>query len=64
MLQDPLRPPTVFSYYPADFQVPGGTIGAPEFGVYQTVTTLKRANFVNTTSLRASGVNVVDVSSG
>ena len=64
MLQDPLRPPTVFSYYPADFQVPGGTIGAPEFGVYQTVTTLKRANFVNTMVFSTIPVNAPNAPNG
>jgi uncharacterized protein (DUF1800 family) len=47
--QDALRPPTVFSYYPADFGLPGvpGLIG-PEFGIYSAATSLRRANFVNT----------------
>src|SRR5262249_30614044 len=46
--QDILRPPTVFSYYPAAYQLPGTTIGAPEFGIFQTVSALKRPNFMNT----------------
>jgi uncharacterized protein (DUF1800 family) len=46
--QDILRPPTVFSYYPADYVLPGTTVGAPEFGIFQTVTALKRPNFINT----------------
>jgi hypothetical protein len=49
MGQDVWRPPTVFSYYPADYLLPGSTtILAPEFGVLQATTALKRANFVNT----------------
>ncbi len=48
MGQDALRPPTVFSYYPADYQAPGTTIRGPEFGLFQSTTALKRANFVNT----------------
>jgi hypothetical protein len=47
MGEDPLRPATVFSYYPADYLLPGGTILAPEFGIFQSTTALKRANFVN-----------------
>jgi uncharacterized protein (DUF1800 family) len=49
MDQDVLRPTTVFSYFPADFGLPGanGLIG-PEFGVLSTSTTLRRANFINT----------------
>jgi uncharacterized protein (DUF1800 family) len=47
--QDVLRPPTVFSYYPADFEAPGapGVLG-PEFGIFSAATALRRANFVNT----------------
>jgi uncharacterized protein (DUF1800 family) len=49
MDQDVLRPTTVFSYFPADFGLPGasGLIG-PEFGILSTSTTLRRANFINT----------------
>jgi uncharacterized protein (DUF1800 family) len=47
--EDVLRPPTVFSYYPADYLVPGSsTIAGPEFALMQTTTTLRRANFMNT----------------
>jgi hypothetical protein len=49
MGQDVLRPVSVFSYYPADFLVPGTTdIAGPEFGILSATTTLRRANFVNT----------------
>jgi len=49
MDQDPLRPTTVFSYFPADFGLPGsGELLGPEFGILSTSTTLKRANFINT----------------
>jgi uncharacterized protein (DUF1800 family) len=49
MSQDLWRPPTVFSYFPADFEVPGapGVLG-PEFGILSATTALRRANFVNT----------------
>jgi uncharacterized protein (DUF1800 family) len=49
MGQDVLRPPTVFSYFPADWPVPGpeDLIG-PEFGILSAATALRRANFVNT----------------
>jgi uncharacterized protein (DUF1800 family) len=46
--QDVFRPATVFSYYPAFYQVPGTPILGPEFGVFDSTTALKRANFVNT----------------
>jgi uncharacterized protein (DUF1800 family) len=49
MGQDVFRPPTVFSYYPADFNVPGSdTLLGPEFGILSATTALKRANFINT----------------
>jgi hypothetical protein len=49
MGQDLWRPPTVFSYFPADFEVPAlpGVMG-PEFGILSATTALRRANFVNT----------------
>lgn len=49
MDQDLFRPPSVFSYFSADYDLPGspGFIG-PEFGILSTSTSLRRANFVNT----------------
>jgi uncharacterized protein (DUF1800 family) len=47
MDQDLFRPPTVFSYFPADNGVPGSNLSGPEFGILSTATSLKRANFVN-----------------
>ncbi|MEO6325693.1 MAG: DUF1800 family protein, partial [Thermoanaerobaculia bacterium] len=48
MDQDLYRPPTVFSYFPADYDLPGSNLLGPEFGILSTGTTLRRANFVNT----------------
>lgn len=49
MGQDLFRPPTVFSYFPADYEVPGHLgLGGPEFGILSATTALRRANFVNT----------------
>ncbi|HET8647840.1 MAG TPA: hypothetical protein VFO85_20240, partial [Vicinamibacteria bacterium] len=46
---DLYRPTSVFSYYPAEFLVPGTTdLHGPEFGVLSASTALRRANFVNT----------------
>jgi hypothetical protein len=53
--QNLFNPPTVFSYYPADYGLPGTTLFGPEFGVLDTSTTYKRANFVNTLFLANSG---------
>jgi uncharacterized protein (DUF1800 family) len=45
---DLFRPPTVFSYYPPTFNAPGyAPLLGPEFGVLDSVSTLKRANFIN-----------------
>ena len=49
MGQDVLRPPTVFSYFPSDWPVPGPEeLIGPEFGILSASTALRRANFVNT----------------
>jgi len=62
MDQDIWRPPTVFSYFPFDFEVPGMPgVAGPEFGILSASTSLRRANFVNllafTGILRSSGTN-------
>jgi uncharacterized protein DUF1800 len=58
MDQDVFRPPTVFSYYPPDYLVPGSTtIGGPEFGIYSATTSLRRANFVNTIVFSSIGAS-------
>jgi hypothetical protein len=51
----------VFSYFPADFEVPGVPgVAGPEFGILSATTALRRANFVNTllfTGIRPSTTN-------
>lgn len=48
MSQDLFRAPSVFNYYPPDYEVPGdvGLLG-PAFGIFNSRTSLTRANFVN-----------------
>lgn len=53
--QDLFSPPTVFSYFPADYGLPGTNLFGPEFGILDTSTSFKRANFVNTLFLGNSG---------
>jgi uncharacterized protein (DUF1800 family) len=53
--QNLFNPPTVFSYYPADYGLPGTNLFGPEFGLLDTSTTYKRANFVNTLFLANAG---------
>ena len=48
LMDQPLfLPPTVFSYYPADYEVPGTRLLGPAFNILSTATSLRRANFVN-----------------
>lgn len=47
-LDQPLfQPPTVFSYYQPEYQVPGTGMLGPAFGILSTSTTLRRANVAN-----------------
>jgi len=43
------KPPTVFSYYPQFYAAPPASAGVlgPEFGIMNSQTALKRANFIN-----------------
>jgi uncharacterized protein (DUF1800 family) len=42
------QPPTVFSYYTPEYEVPGTKTLGPAFQILYTTTTLRRANIVNT----------------
>ncbi len=53
--QDQFNPPTVFSYFPADYGLPGTNLVGPEFGILDTSTSYQRANFVNTLFLGNNG---------
>ena len=55
MDQDLFSPPTVFSYYSADYGLPGTVLFGPEFGILSTSTSLKRANFADTLFLANNG---------
>src|SRR5881394_4032159 len=54
--QNVFNPPTVFSYFPADFGLPGTTLIGPEFGILDTSTSYARSNFMNTLFLANTGV--------
>ena len=47
MNQQPLFAPSVFNFFPPDFQIPGTTMLGPEFDLQTTAMTLVRVNFVN-----------------
>lgn len=53
--QNVFNPPTVFSYFPADFNLPGTDLFGPEFGILDTSTSYTRANFINTLFLQNGG---------
>ena len=53
--QNVFNPPTVFSYFPADYGLPGTNLIGPEFGILDTSTTYGRTNLVNTLFLANSG---------
>src|SRR5262249_55551024 len=59
--QNVFNPPTVFSYFPADFNLPGTNLFGPEFGILDTSTSYARANFINTLFV-ANGGNGIPVS--
>jgi len=43
----PLRSPSVFNFFPPNYQIPGSTLLGPEFNLQTTATALARINFVN-----------------
>jgi hypothetical protein len=47
MGQEVLSPPSVFSYYSPEYVLPGTSIVAPEFGIFDTETTFHRSNFIH-----------------
>jgi uncharacterized protein (DUF1800 family) len=46
MGQPIFQSPTVFNYYPADFQIPGTTLLGPQFGIYDAPNVFARANIL------------------
>jgi uncharacterized protein (DUF1800 family) len=56
--QNVFNPPTVFSYYPAGYGVPGTSLIGPEFGILDTSSTYARANLMNTLFLSNSGLGI------
>jgi uncharacterized protein (DUF1800 family) len=47
MSQDLFNPPSVFSFYPPTARVPGEGVLGPQFALFSSLTSLRRANFVN-----------------
>ena len=57
--QNVFNPPTVFSYFPADYGLPGTSLVGPEFGILDTSTTYARTNFMNTLFVANGGVGIL-----
>jgi uncharacterized protein (DUF1800 family) len=47
MNQDVFNAPSVFSFYPPTARVPGENALGPQFGIFSSLTSLRRANFAN-----------------
>ena len=47
MNQEIFFPPTVFNFFPPVNPIAGTTLNGPEFAIFNTVTSLARANFIN-----------------
>jgi hypothetical protein len=58
MGQNLFNSPSVFSYYPHEYLVPGTTVQGPEFGIQSSSTAEARLNFVN--ALTSTGVKTND----
>jgi hypothetical protein len=64
MDQNLFSPATVFSYFPADYNVPGTQLEGPEFGILSATTDLKRANYVNGMIYTGITINAQDRPAG
>jgi len=47
MRQEPFKAPSVFNFYPPNFQIPNTTLLGPEFQILNSTTTISRINFIN-----------------
>ncbi len=64
MEQNLLRPPSVFNYFPPDYQIPGTTTLGPEFKIWDNSTSVARINFANSLVYGSLGSGTtVDLSS-
>lgn len=60
MGQTLLFPPTVFSYFSPDYQIPGSPLFAPEMNIQNTATAFARINFLNTTAFGTRAGTTID----
>lgn len=60
MGQNPFYSPTVFNYFAPDYVIPGTTILAPEFDIFNTGTSVKRTNFLSVYIFNGISPNATD----
>ncbi len=64
MEQNLLHPPSVFNYFPPNYQIPGTTTLGPEFKIWDNATSVARINFANSLVYGSLGSGTtVDLSS-
>jgi uncharacterized protein (DUF1800 family) len=57
MKQEPFVSGSVFNFYPPNYVIPGTQLLGPEFKIFNTSTTISRANFVNDLVYGSLGTN-------
>ncbi|MCC6131771.1 MAG: DUF1800 family protein, partial [Acidobacteria bacterium] len=60
MGQNIMNSPTVFNYYPHEYEVPDTDLEGPEFGILTSTTAQARINFVNTLAFSKIGAAASD----
>ncbi|MEZ5423740.1 MAG: DUF1800 family protein [Pyrinomonadaceae bacterium] len=64
MSQNPFYSPTVFNFYPPGYVIPGTSILGPEFAIFNTGSSIARANFVNSAVYGRINVSQPDTPNG
>ncbi|HQX56294.1 MAG TPA: DUF1800 domain-containing protein [Pyrinomonadaceae bacterium] len=64
MGQNPFNSPTVFNYFKSDHTIPGTTINAPEFELFNSGTAVKRTNFLYILGFEGLTANATDALRG
>ena len=57
MEQNVFYPPTVFNFFPPTNPIQGSTLNAPEFAIFDTVSSIERVNFINSAVYGKIGSN-------
>ncbi len=62
--QEAFAPPTVFSYYQPDYNIPGRSLLGPEFGLFTTGSAVARTNMIQEMTDYQINVNLPDAPNG